>query len=265
MIFSHIDAHAHVQFDDYDTDRDEVIARAGQQGIAHVNVGADITSSSRAVVLTRTYAEGVFATVGLHPTEKEVSTGINISAYRALAKERGVVAIGECGLDYFRLKGDENVEKKLQRDAFCAQIALAHEVKKPLMIHCRNAMSDLILLLREYRHQLNSIPGIMHFFSGSLEDARALLDMGFYFTFGGVITFSHDYDEVVKSIPLERILTETDAPYVAPVPYRGKRNEPVFVLEVEKRIAELKNIPKEELAGHIMHNAERVFHITLTQ
>lgn len=189
--------------------------------------------------------------------------------YKKLALHPKVVAIGECGLDYYRL-GEETKDK--QKSTFLQQIELAHDVKKPLMIHCRSgrsertspqngagrqAFGDLIKILQTTNYKLQ--PGIVHFFSGTKDDAQKLLDMGFSFSFGGVITFARDYDEVVKYIPLERILFETDAPYVAPVPYRGKRNEPAYVVEVAKKIAELRNVSLEEISHRATANARSLF------
>lgn len=176
--------------------------------------------------------------------------------YKSLASYPKVVAIGECGLDYYRL-GPETREK--QKSTFLRQIELAHEVEKPLMIHCRQAFGDLIGILQATTYKLQ--PSIVHFFSGTKDDARKLLDMGFSFSFGGVITFARDYDEAVKYIPLDRILLETDAPYVAPVPYRGKRNEPAYVVEVAKKLAKLKIISLEEAADKTTARAREIFKI----
>lgn len=173
--------------------------------------------------------------------------------YKKLALDPKVVAIGECGLDYFRLQEDS---KKKQAEAFVKQIELAHEVKKPLMIHCRQAFGDLIDILNTQYKILNNPPGIIHFMSGTKNDAKKLLDLGFYFTFGGVITFTRSYDEVIKMIPLDRILSETDAPYVTPVPYRGKRNEPAYVVAVVEKIAEIKGISLEKAAVQILKNTK---------
>ena len=217
--------------------------------------------------------------------------------YKNLAADPKVVAIGECGLDYAafvreeRERGekrasadlsakasasaealsegglpqeDMEVRKKKQKQVFLRQIELAHEVGKPLMIHCRSAFGDLIGVLNFKLKILNSPPGVIHFFSGTPIDAKILLDMGFYFTFGGVITFARDYDKVIEMIPSERILSETDAPYVAPAPYRGKRNEPLYVIEVVKKLAELKNLSVEAMAAQILKNAEAIFNLKLT-
>ncbi|MBI2639628.1 MAG: TatD family hydrolase [Candidatus Sungbacteria bacterium] len=199
--------------------------------------------------------------------------------YKKLAENPKVVAIGECGLDYavFVREQRERQQKRAsaetcgegglpieerkakQHRVFLQQIKLAAEVKKPLMIHCRQAFPDLIQILSSKLQVLSSPPGIIHFFSGVKEDAKELLDLGFSFSFGGVITFSRDYDEVVKYIPMERILLETDAPYVAPIPYRGKRNEPLYVIEVAKKLAELKNLSVEEVSEMTTKNALALF------
>jgi len=176
------------------------------------------------------------------------------------------VAIGECGLDYYRFNEAELKEDQIkkQKDAFLMQIRLAQEVKKPLMIHCRNAFPDLIEILSDSRLAISQSPnlGIIHFFTGIPDEARALLDLGFSFTFGGVVTFARSYDEVVQLIPMDRILSETDAPYLAPVPYRGKRNEPAYVVETVKKLAELKDVPLDAMAAQIQANAYRIFSIS---
>ena len=240
-----------------------------------VNVGTQKDTSAKAVGFTEKYLEGVYATVGLHPihTEKsyhdaqELGTSNEVleftsrgeefdyDHYKKLAQHPKVVAIGECGLDYYRL-GEESKEK--QKAAFLQQIELAKEIKKPLMIHCRSAFSDLIDILVACHLSLVT-PGVVHFFSGTQDDAKKLMDLGFSFSFGGVITFARDYDEVVKYIPLDRILLETDAPYVSPVPYRGKRNEPVYVVEVAKKIAEIKAVEGDEIARRTVENTHRIF------
>jgi TatD DNase family protein len=180
------------------------------------------------------------------------------------------VVIGECGLDYFRFSDveprDEQVRK--QKEAFIAQIELAIEIKKPLMIHCRDAFADLIEILKFYKNKFDGSPGVIHFFTGTSNNVKDLLEVGFSFTFGGAITFPPRkgktigaYDEVIKLIPIDRILSETDAPYVAPLLYRGKRNEPVYVIETVKKLAELKNISPDEMKMQIWENAERIFHL----
>ncbi|HUX35734.1 MAG TPA: TatD family hydrolase, partial [Candidatus Paceibacterota bacterium] len=171
-------------------------------------------------------------------------------------------------LDYYRLetrdREQETIVRDKQKEILIRQIELAHDVKKPLMIHCREAFDDLIKILSSKSQVLNFTPGVIHFFSGTTEDAKKLLELGFSFTFGGVVTFlpkagKPAYDDIVKYIPLDRILSETDAPYVAPMPYRGKRNEPLYVIEVVKKLAEIKKVPVEEMAEKTFENAERIF------
>ena len=178
--------------------------------------------------------------------------------YLQLAQDPRVVAIGECGFDFYRLSPQT---KRKQKKVFMKHIELAYVVKKPLMIHCRNAFEYLLKVLDSQKGILNSPPGVIHFFSGSKSDAEKLMDLGFSFSFGGVITFTSDYDEVIKYIPMERILLETDAPYVSPVPYRGKRNEPEYIAETARRLAEIKGLPVEEAAQIITQNALKVFKI----
>lgn len=289
-----LDVHTHTQFAAFQDDYDAVIKRALDKGIWLVNVGTQKDTSSRAVEIAKEFPEGVYAAVGLHPIHTEKSYhdeqelgGLSFAKtpapdkssagrsegegefvsrdeefdyeyYKELAQNTKVVAIGECGFDYYRL-GPETQEK--QKVAFLRQIELAYELKKPLMIHCRQAFADLIdVLTAEYKN-LNSPSGVIHFFSGTVEEAQKLLDLGFSFSFGGVITFVHDYDEAVKYIPLDRIVLETDAPYVTPAPYRGKRNEPVYVKEVAQRLADIKNLTVESVVTWTTRNARQIFQI----
>lgn len=282
------DAHTHVQFSGYDADREEVMRRALAAGVRMVNVGTQRDTSAAAVALTEKY-DGVYAAIGLHPVHtsksfhdsQELGGGDVAKAftsrgeifdpeyYRALARHPKVIAIGECGLDYFRWSDDESKDAQIakQKVAFLSQVALSREVGKPLMIHCRNAFADLIPMLRDEIAKPGQTgmpalkPGIIHFFTGTSDDARELLALGFSFTFGGVVTFARDYDEAIKSIPLDRILSETDAPYVSPAPYRGKRNEPAYVVETVKKLAMLKNISFDEMKIQIAKNADRIFNL----
>ncbi|MBI1838996.1 MAG: TatD family hydrolase, partial [Candidatus Colwellbacteria bacterium] len=178
--------------------------------------------------------------------------------YLNLGKNPKVLAIGECGLDYYRLN---DTTKERQRTIFLEQVRLAKELDKPLMIHCRQAFGDLIDMLKYNRGILRDMPGVVHFFSGSMEETRELLELNFSFTFGGVITFTRDYEEIIKYIPLSRILLETDAPYVAPTPYRGQRNEPVYVKEVAKAMAEIKSKSYDKIAEQTFANSRAIFNI----
>ena len=268
----YIDIHSHVNFKAFDEDREAVIQRALDNDTWVINVGTQIDTSKKAVEIAHQYKEGVYAIIGLHPIHtgasfhdvKELGEGgkeftsrgevFDKNIYRALLEDPKTVAIGECGLDYYRTE-PESIEK--QKQNFIAQIELANEVGKPLMLHIRNAYKDAIEILKAHA----KVKGDVHFFAGKWEDAKEFLDFGFTLSFTGVITFTHDYDEVIRNTPLDMIMTETDSPYVTPVPYRGKRNEPVYVSEVVKRIAEIKNLPEDEVARAIIQNAKRVFKI----
>ena len=274
-----VDVHTHVNFNAFREDGHEVVRRTLEAGIWMILVGSQIDTSRRAVEYARQYKEGVYAAVGLHPihlVEMEVDRGemnaaegvqgfrtrkekFDYEVYRVLAEDKKTVAIGECGLDYYRLRDTEDIKQK-QAETFHKQIALAREVKKPLMIHCRNAYEDLLAILRE--EKADEIGGDIHFFAGGWDIAKQFLDFGFYLSFTGVITFANQYDEVIKKAPLDRIMTETDAPYVAPVPYRGKRNEPLYVEEVARRIAAIKGISLEEVARATSENAMRLFNLS---
>ena len=266
------DAHTHVHFRTYDADRDEVLHRALSAGIGMVNVGTDKKTSAEAVALAEKY-DGCWATVGLHPIHTSTSfhdedegadapeAEFDHEYYLSLAKHPKVVAIGECGFDYFH-----SPDKERQKGAFLAQIRLAYEVKKPLMLHCRDAYGDLIRVLKENENLLNPIPGITHFFSGTVEEAKELLELGFYFTFGGAITLPKkpggaDFEALVKMMPLDRILCETDAPYVAPMKYRGRRNEPLYVEEVIKKLAEFRGVTVGEMERITLENTRKILNL----
>ena len=288
-----IDAHTHVQFAAFQNDWEVVVRRALDAGIWLVNVGTQKDTSARAVEIANKYPEGVYATVGLHPIhtdksfhdEQELGIMNNESGifqsrgeefdyeyYKKLAQDPKVVAVGECGLDYYRISNKESGIREKQKAAFIKQIELAHDIKKPLMIHCRahpkpgakegrDAYDDLIetLLTTHYSLLITNPAGIVHFFSGTADHAQKLLDLGFYFSFGGVITFTRDYDELIKYIPLDRILLETDAPYVAPAPYRGQRNEPLYVVEVAKKIGEIKRVSLDKISRQTIQNTKNIF------
>ncbi|MCC6290547.1 TatD family hydrolase [Candidatus Nomurabacteria bacterium] len=245
-----IDIHSHLNFPQYDDDREAVFARANGAGIGMINVGTDLASSRLAVSLAQE-RDNVWATVGLHPTDHV--EGFEREVYLSLAKNEKVVAIGECGLDYFHQKTEE--EKRKQQEIFIQQIDLANELKKPLMLHIRNAYREAYEILKTRAE----VKGNAHFFAGTWEEARLFLDFGFTLSFGGVITFTRDYDEVIKNTPIEMILTETDCPFVAPIPYRGKRNEPSYLPEIVRKLAEIKGLTYVEVATETLKNAKRVF------
>lgn len=255
-----IDAHTHVQLKQFNPDRDEVIKRALANDTWMVNVGTTRKDSQAAVDLCDAYAEGVFAAIGQHPDEREM---FDYDWYAKTGKHAKVVAIGECGLDYYRVEPHLfNDERERQIELFLQHIELAKELEKPLMIHCREAFSDVKSVIKKQIADMPlEVPGILHFFTGTKEDAKAFLDFGFMFTFGGLITFNREFDEILRYIPKERILLETDAPFVPPDPYRGKRNEPSYIIEVAKALAEVRNAPLEEVCRHTAQNAKSVFRV----
>lgn len=255
------DSHTHVQFPQFDKDRDAVIQRSFDNGVWMINVGADKETSMKAVELAKNHPEGIYAAVGIHPH----SAGkIDLDEeLKILAKNPKVVAIGECGLDYYNRQpitnNQQQKNKQEQKDLFLKHIRLAKEVEKPLMIHCRDAFSDLISILKPITFNLK--PSIVHFFTGTLDDARKLLEMGFYFTFGGLITYNRQFDAVIELVPLDKILVETDAPFVSPEPYRSQRNEPTLVIEVAKKLAEIKNIPFDAFCERVVANNFKIFNL----
>lgn len=283
----YIDVHAHVNFEAFKDDREAVVKRALDANTWMINVGTQLDTSKSAVALAEKYERGVYAIVGLHPvhTDKsyhdtdELGEGgkeftsrgevFDRAEYEKLLAHPKVVGIGECGLDYYRIKNSEsgitNEEKEKQESAFRQQIELAIKYDKPLMLHIRsvennNAYARAYEILNSYfKIHTSRLRGNVHFFAGSWEDAKGFLDLGFTLSFTGVVTFARNYDEVIKNIPLESILSETDCPYITPVPYRGKRNEPLYVQEIVKKIAEIKGFPLETVKQHLVSNAFRVF------
>lgn len=255
-----IDAHTHVQLRQFNEDRDAVIKRALENETWMVNVGTTRKDSQAAIELCDAYPEGVFATIGQHPDEREL---FDYDWYVKMGQHAKVVAVGECGLDYYRVQPHLfNEERDRQIELFQQHIELAKELEKPLMIHCREAFSDMkSVIKKEIADMPTEVPGILHFFTGTKEDAKTFLDFGFMFTFGGLITFNREFDEILRYIPKERILLETDAPFVAPDPYRGKRNEPAYVLEVAKMLAEVRKAPLGDVARQTVQNAKSVFNI----
>jgi len=285
----YFDAHTHVNFVAYNDDREQTILRARDAEVGMNVVGTQFDTSKSAVELAEKY-DNVYATIGLHPihTSKsyhdakelgpsfaEASKGkegqegftsrgevFDMAAYEELGKSPRVIAVGECGLDYYRC--DESM-KTLQSKVFIEQIELANTLGKPLMLHIRPALRSLGEVGNAYEDALEVIKshakvrGDVHFFAGDWQIAKKFLDLGFTLSFTGVITFTHDYDEVIKNTPLDMLLSETDAPYVTPAPHRGKRNEPAYVEHVVRKIAEIRGEDPEKVSAQIMANAKRVF------
>ena len=275
-----IDAHSHVNFSAFDADREETIKRAQEAGVWVINVGTQKDTSKSAVELAEKYSEGVYAIIGLHPIHTSVSHHdkeelseeakafnsreeiFDKDFYRNLAKSKKVVGIGECGLDFFG-KPEKDVREK-QETAFRGQIELAIELDLPLMIHCREAYSDALVILNEYKKIAgDKLRGDFHFFAGDIETAQKILDLGFNISFTGVITFARDYEKLVKYVPLGRMMSETDCPYVTPVPNRGKRNEPANVRDVVGKIARIRGEDSEKVRVELLENALKFFKLTV--
>jgi len=268
------DAHCHLQLPQFDADRKEVLASMQESGVGAVVIGTDYETSKDGIELAEKH-NFLWASVGLHPNDPPVDSGqaphlhFDISKYEELARHPRVVAIGECGLDYFRSGGAPKeraapsavAERARQKERFEKQITLALKIGKPLIIHCRNAHDDMLEILSSYSAELEGkgVAAIIHFFTGSGELAQKYLDLGCYLSFPGPITYTNMYDESIRVCPLERMLIETDAPFAAPVPYRGKRSVPAYVVEVAKKIAAVKNMPIEKMVVQIILNSQRVF------
>lgn len=263
------DSHCHPQVAAFDEDRAAVLARMEEQGVGGLVVGTDLDKSRKAVELAEKY-DFLWAAVGLHPNDSDEE--FDDEAFSELARKEKVVAIGECGLDYYRNEPTQE-ERVRQHARFEKHLALAEATGKPLMIHCRatkgtdgstsspqvNAQEEMFAFLAEHPQ----VRAVMHFFTSSPDIAKRYLELGCYLSFPGVITFTDMYDETVRTTPLDRILSETDAPYAAPAPYRGSRNEPVYVTETVKRLAELKGLSAEDMAVQIRKNASAVFRLGL--
>lgn len=266
-----IDTHCHIQFDAYDTNRDDVIRICADKEIGMIVVGCDEQSSRAALTLVTTHprARELWCAVGQHPTDS--GEAFDYTAFLDLARSsKKVVAIGECGLDYYHVSKDEkerHAEIEKQKDLFFQHLNLAHEVNLPLIIHCRDAHDDMIEMLMHRFGTASVHPGhhegreygVLHCFTGTATQARSYCDLGFLISLTGIITFTHQYDDVVATIPLEKILIETDSPFLTPVPHRGKQNTPEYVEYVARRIAEIKDVSFEEVARVTTDNAKRLF------
>ena len=278
----------------FDEDRDAVISRALEGDTWVINIGTQYDTSKKAVEMTNDYKEGVYACVGLHPIHTSASyhdvselgtegkeftsrgEAFDKEKYKELIKKGKVVGVGECGLDYYHLPAqagmsEDSVEK--QKKAFIDQIELANELDLPLMLHIRNsdenlkvsAYQDVLEILKKY----SKVKGVVHFFAGTLKDAQDFIDFGFYVSFAGVITYHQkkndpkkiNFEEIINELPLDKIMADTDSPYVAPVPHRGKRNESVYVKDIVKKIAEIKFLSEEKVASQIVLNARKLFNL----
>ncbi len=252
------DAHSHIHSGEFDIDRSDVINRLKKENVWTITVGTDKASSIEAVKTTSLY-EGIFASIGQHPTDN-TEEDFDTTFYTSLVSNAKVIAIGECGLDYYRSTDDSLQEKTRQKKIFESQIIFALEHNKPLMLHCRNAYEDVLDILESYKKEASEkLRGDVHFFAADTSIAKRFLSLGFTMSFTGVLTFTRDYDEVVSYIPLESILSETDCPFVAPVPFRGKRNEPSYISHIVRKISEIKQIPLETVKEVVVKNSFRLF------
>lgn len=259
----YFDAHCHVQFDPYDEDRDAVLRDMQEKGVGGMVVGVDLDSSVKALALVEKLPD-FYAAAGLHPNYV-LDERFDEDSFRAILRHPKMRAVGECGLDNFRPE-DVEVAKTEQKRVFEKHIELAIEADKPLMIHARpskgtqDAYRDMIDILRGYKKEHGErLRGDIHFFVGGLDEARDFLDLGFTLSFTAVLTFTHDYDEVVRYLPLSSIITETDSPYVAPSRIRGKRNDPVSVIDVVEAIAGIRDEDPETVRDALLANAKRLF------
>jgi len=277
-----IDTHAHVNFSAYKDDADAVIKRALDNDIWMILVGSETKTSRRALDYANKYQEGIYASIGIHPvhlteglvedTAQDYSfqtkaEEFNYEILEQLASFEKVVAIGEIGLDYHHvdLTGDIRAIKEKQQEVFKAQVALAQNMDLPVIIHCRQAHDDMLKIIQELKkkHGLSSSRpwGVMHCFSGDEDLAWQYFNLGLLISFTGLITFSKQWDDLIRKMPLDKFMVETDCPYMTPEPYRGQRNEPLLVKHVAQRIAEIKNTTLGKVAEVTTENANRLFGI----
>jgi len=275
----YLDIHSHLSFPDYDTDREEIIAEMKEKKIGTISVGVDFETSKKEVELAEKH-DNIWACVGIHPENvsrvplamrSQMAKGTfdttEFEKISELAENPKVVGVGECGLDYFRLT--ENVEqvKVAQKEIFEKQIELSIKLDKPLMLHIRpsdkiscDAYFDALQILESYKKiHSEKLRGNAHFFVGNTEVLKKFLDIGFTVSFSGVITFVDEYNEVVRSAPLGSIMSETDAPFVAPAPFRGKRNSPLFIPEIVSTIARIRNDSPDLVQKTLVENVMRNF------
>lgn len=254
----YIDSHAHLDDRKYDQDRHEMLMRAKDQGVcAIVNVGYDLPSSQRSVALAEKY-DFIYAAVGIHPHDAGDANEEVFAELMKMAAHPKVVAIGEMGLDYYRDLSPRDVQQKI----FRRQITLAREIGLPIIVHDRDAHGDVMRILKEEKAGLGE--GVLHCFSGSWEMAVECMKMGFYISIAGPVTFNNAgrLKDIAARVPADRLLIETDSPYLTPAPHRGKRNESAFVLHVAAEIARLRGIMPEEMGELAVNNTKRLFKIS---
>ncbi len=260
----YFDIHSHINLDPLLANKDEVIKRLKENDISTITIGTDFEMSLRSIALAEEY-ENLYAGVGLHPNDN-LDEEFNYEKYKELAQNEKVVCIGETGLDYFRNEGEDF--KIRQKEIFNRHIELAIELDKPLMIHARpskgtmDAYEDALEILETYPiGKTYGVKANFHFFVGDIKIAKRIVGNNWTVSFDGPITFARDYDEVIKFLPIENIMCETDAPFAAPIPHRGKTCEPYMVIEIYKKIAEIKGLDLEFTISQIRKNVKRVFKI----
>ncbi len=263
-MFEYFDIHSHLYFPDFDKDREEEIKKMKHAKIGTITIGTDLESSKIAIEMAKKH-DNLFACIGQHPGELNKDSVFE-EKLEKLVTHKKVVAIGETGLDYFRLPKDNYQLKMIQKTVFEYHIDLALSTDLPLMLHIRSskgtqdAYGDALDILEHHaKTSGHKLRGNAHFFAGDMDILRRLLFIGFTVSFTGVITFTRDYDEFIKYAPLHAIMSETDAPFVAPVPHRGKRNSPLYVPEVVSRIAEIKGEDLETVKKAMISNALQQF------
>lgn len=255
----YIDIHSHLNLPGFEEDFGEVIQRLRDADTGTIVVGTDLETSKNAVEIAEKY-ENIWACIGVHPVDDPTRV-FEKEKFEELMKSEKVVAVGECGLDFFHQDKEQDFER--QKALFLKQINFALEHDKPIMIHSRSAYPELLDILEPLKEiHGEKLRGNVHFFAGNLEEAKRFWNIGFTTSFTGVITFARNYDEVIKNAPIEMLMSETDAPFVAPAPHRGKRNEPSFVSEVVKKIAEIRGEDLEMLKKALISNAEKMFQIS---
>lgn len=245
MSLQYIDSHCHLDYDDFAPELEEVIQRAKKAGVSHMTtIGTSLKTIGKTLKLAEAYPF-IYASVGVHPHEAEEEFDITYEELAEYAKHPKIIGIGETGLDYFY----EHAPKEKQKELFRLHIQVARDFQLPVIIHTRDADADCLDILKEEMKK-GPFKALIHCFTASLEFAQEVLSLGLYISISGIVTFkkAENVQEAVKLIPLERLLIETDAPYLAPIPHRGKRNEPSFVVHVAEQIAELKNRPLPEVA-----------------
>jgi TatD DNase family protein len=251
-----VDSHCHIDMPEFDSDRDEVVARARAAGVVEMVVVGGVdegASHRRAIAVAERY--GLLATAGVHPHEARIASEARYDELRGLAREGRIVAIGEIGLDFHY----DHSPRATQREAFRRQIRLARDVGLPVVVHTREADEDTVEILEGER--AGEAGGVIHCFTGGLQLARRALDIGFLISFSGIVAFprAEVIQQVARETPLDRLLLETDSPFLAPPPHRGKRNEPAFVVEVARKLAALRETSLEQLADAARRNHTRLF------